>query len=175
MQRITATLVIWSALSVLGTTPLRAQDERSDPPKSVAFWVEGGLGVGGSAEVEDGGALLLAANVRKDRLALQARLGGAVEILGDGTADFALLAGFTPGSAGSTRWSVLGGVSLVEAVQSCLFCDTTSETTVGLAWSASAQLWAGSPIGLGITGFGSVNSIDTYAGLVLSVRLGSVQ
>ena len=146
--------------------PASAQER----PDIRAIWVQAGLGVS-SANL--GG--LAAASLATARHLVSARASFIASDFEGGeeeSFDVALLYGRQLGRGGSFRPSASAGVAYVK----CEGCDAgRNASAVGLALSLEAALWPTKLAGVGLHGFGNVNSIGSFAGLALTVHLGRLR
>lgn len=155
-------VLAWAGLTA---GSLRAQGEPAAPRP--ALWAQVGLGVS-SANL--GG--LVAASVASGPHLLSARASFVAEHLDGGedeAFDVALLYGRQLRRQGAFRPSAAAGLAYVK----CEGCDDgRNASTVGLALSVEAALWPTSVAGIGLHGFGNVNSVASFAGIAVTLHLG---
>ena len=151
----------------------------------VPWTVDVGGGVGGSTH---GYGLLLHAGVGTplgDAVVRWTKVDGIRILEKPGSArDFALLYGRT--RRGRTGW-VRGalGVGRVEAIRAgqatvcspfigCAY-EKVERRSTGLALQVDGVWTFSSPVGLGLTAFGNINSADSFGGIVLSLHFGRLR
>jgi hypothetical protein len=143
-----------------------AQSAPDRPP----IWAQAGIGV---STANLGG--LLAVSAVKKRHLVSTRASFVAENLDGGedeAFDVALLYGRQFRSRGAFRPSAAAGIAYVK----CEGCeDGRNATTVGLALSVEAALWPTSVAGVGLHGFGNVNSIQSFAGVAVTLQLGRLR
>ncbi len=162
----------WRAVGMMavvsGCSPGTASAQ--DTPHTRAIWVQAGLGVS-SANL--GG--LAAASVAMGRHLISSRASFIASDFEGGeeeSFDVALLYGRQLGRGGSFRPSASAGVGYVK----CEGCNAgRNASAVGLALSLEAALWPTKLAGIGIHGFGNLNSIGSFAGLALTVHFGRLR
>ena len=172
-------------------TPLQGQDPTPDDPASSpapvvqASAVQAFVTVGvGMASPDIGGVVSL--SVHGGKVAGALRMSGASELTflsaAESAMDIAVMLGAWSGGPGG--WArFLMGPALVGAEQKSVarncqsfFCSyTESSTTIGLAAQADVVWTPARGLGLGLSAFGNMNSAVPYAGLALSLHLGSVR
>jgi hypothetical protein len=158
--------VFAACIGVMLPRPALSQTLTRDP----AVWVQGGLGVS-SANL---GGIIAASAVKGPHL-VSARASFVAESLdgGDDEAfDIGLLYGRQLRSGGVFRPSAAAGVAYIK----CEGCDEgRNAATVGLAVSVEAALWPTRIAGVGIHGFGNLNSVASFAGVALTIHVGRLR
>ena len=184
--RCTSMISLATLLVVTVPAPATAQEAVASPavdaPVGRGVFGTLGLGVAGGGV---GGLLSLSLHSSRNVLILRASGASEFEIFspGDWAEDYALLFGLVhDGRSGWVRAAIGPAVVRAQRVgqaSGCagFFCSSegTITTTVGLALQADVVWALGRSVGLGLTGFGSVNSRLSYGGLALGLHLGRVR
>jgi hypothetical protein len=185
--RCTTVAALATLLMAASLAPAVAQDVVSRPAVDAADGVEvfGTLGLGVASEGV-GGVLSLSRHSSRNVFGLRASGASEFEILSpsDSAEDYALLFGRVhAGRGGWVRAAI--GPAVVRARRFgrgydcswfvCSSYEEQSTTTLGLALQTDAVWALGRTVGLGLTGFGSVNPEMSYAGLALALHLGMVR
>lgn len=135
-----------------------------------AVWGQAGLG----ASTANLGGLVALSAVRGPHV-VSARASFVAEHLDGGedeAFDVALLYGRQLRRHGTFRPSAAAGLGYVK----CEGCDDgRNASSVGLALSVEAALWPTKVAGLGLHGFGNVNSVASFAGVALTIHLGRLR
>jgi hypothetical protein len=144
----------------------RGQSDTERP----AVWGQAGVG----PSTANLGGLVAASAVKGPHL-VSARASFVAEHLDGGedeAFDVAVLYGRQLRRHGAFRPAAAAGLAYVK----CEGCDDgRSASTVGLALSVEAALWPTSAAGIGLHGFGNVNSVASFAGVAVTIHLGRLR
>ena len=151
---------------VLVPVGLRAQETAA--ARTAGVWVSGGLG-GGS----EGVALLaeLAYQTGAHQLSIRGTL--MADLYDDAVADLGVL---YARAWQSRNWNLaLGGGIGYMATEHCPECSGELREAVGVPLMARAVWHPIGALGLGLYGFGNVNTLRSFAGLALTVSIGKLR
>lgn len=164
-----ATIVVLAIAALLGGTSIDLTAQVATSPTRV--WFSGGLGVGRYGETGGAVVLDLAYQSGAHLLALRASAVLTGYELGHSAGEIGLLYGRASRERG-TVGHVAGAVGL-----SMIKLDLPGgglRSVLGIPFGFDASVNAQS-IGLGLKGFATLNTVQSFGGLVLSLRLGQLR
>ncbi len=168
VRRVTLLVLVWT---VVAAGPIHAQSEEL----GTRVWLSLGLGGGAAQELNVDGTLAFQANAQWGRhhVALRALGMGDVGSFPDGSDDSVTEVSLLYGRRRAWSFGYVAAAAGLANVSAKGLPGTSNEVhrTVGLPVVLEAGLQ--SPVlGLGIQGFGNLNSVATYGGVLILLQLG---
>ena len=162
-----ATLAITALIAILGVAPTEVAAQASQAGPRV--WLSAGLGVGTFGAFGVSGVAELAYQGGPHLIALRAT--AVTDLVDYAVADIGLLYGRAstrPGGVGHVSAAIGLSVVSVEGPQG------VSDPTIGVPLAVEAT--SNAPfIGLGLKGFANLNTVQSFAGVVLLLKLGRLR